>query len=102
MSQGKDLSMTGRFAARGASLLVAVTAIALVAADWRQFRGPGGSGSSTATGLPVEWDASDQGRRIRAENASFTEGLLGHGSELHVVGRTLEPERYVFSGNSPF
>jgi outer membrane protein assembly factor BamB len=28
----------------------------LTAADWPQFRGPGGSGRSDETGLPVQWD----------------------------------------------
>ena len=50
--------MPERFIARGVPVVAAALAIALTAADWRQFRGPGGSGRSTATGLPVEWDAS--------------------------------------------
>jgi len=36
-------------------LFVALFAGSLIAADWRQFRGPGGLAASDATGLPVEW-----------------------------------------------
>src|SRR5438128_7552016 len=32
---------------------------ALVAADWPQFRGPGGSGVSNEKGLPATWSSTD-------------------------------------------
>src|SRR5262249_5912721 len=37
----------------------ALAALAAVGADWLQFRGPGGAGSSGETGLPTTW-SSDQ------------------------------------------
>jgi outer membrane protein assembly factor BamB len=48
--------------------LAAVLALASVAFgdDWPQFRGPGGLGISTETGLPVEW-SKDKGIRWKAE-----------------------------------
>jgi outer membrane protein assembly factor BamB len=42
------------------SARVAVLALfvsASLGADWRQFRGPGGLGTSEETGLPIEWSA---------------------------------------------
>ncbi len=42
-------------------LFLAVAASSL-AADWPQFRGPGGSGVSGETGLPVKWTATDNVR----------------------------------------
>src|SRR3954452_24749264 len=35
-----------------------VVCLATGAADWPQFRGPGGEGHSTETGLPFEWSES--------------------------------------------
>jgi outer membrane protein assembly factor BamB len=47
-----------RFVARNVGLLLlAAGASAVLGADWRQFRGPGGQGASEETGLPVEWSA---------------------------------------------
>src|SRR5262245_58239869 len=39
-------------------LLVGLAACAASAADWRQFRGPGGLGISTDRDVPVEWSAT--------------------------------------------
>ena len=36
---------------------LAAAASTLLAADWRQFRGPGGQGISDEKGLPIEWSA---------------------------------------------
>src|SRR5438270_10257568 len=36
---------------------LAAAASAGLAADWRQFRGPAGQGSSDEKGLPAEWSA---------------------------------------------
>jgi outer membrane protein assembly factor BamB len=36
---------------------IAVAVSALAGADWRQFRGPGGLGTSDEKGLPIEWSA---------------------------------------------
>src|SRR5579871_4388954 len=36
-------------------IAAALTACATLGADWSQFRGPGGSGTSDETGLPVVW-----------------------------------------------
>ncbi len=49
--------------------LVSVTAI--IAEDWRQFRGPTGQGHSTSTGLPVVWD--------QETNVAWKVNLPGHG-----------------------
>jgi outer membrane protein assembly factor BamB len=35
--------------------ILALTALITIAEDWPQFRGPGGQGHSTETGLPLEW-----------------------------------------------
>jgi outer membrane protein assembly factor BamB len=48
------------------------------AADWNQFRGPNGAGSSAETGLPVKW-GKDQNIRWKAE-------LPGRGLSGVVVG----------------
>jgi len=36
---------------------LAFSATTVAAADWPQFRGPGGRGQSSATGLPAQWSA---------------------------------------------
>jgi outer membrane protein assembly factor BamB len=41
------------------ALVVVSFAAAAVAADWPQFRGPGGSGISQETGLPTTWSSTD-------------------------------------------
>ena len=38
-------------------LLIAGSAVVL-AEDWPQFRGPGGQGQSSETGLPIQWSES--------------------------------------------
>jgi outer membrane protein assembly factor BamB len=40
-----------------AALLLGAAGMRVGAADWRQFRGPGGLGISDEKGLPTEWDA---------------------------------------------
>ena len=41
-----------------ASFLLLVASVgAAAAADWQQFRGPGGQGTSDEKGLPTEWSA---------------------------------------------
>ncbi len=45
--------------------------------DWTQFRGPGGEGVSTATGLPVEWNDGT--------NITWKTDLPGPGSSSPVV-----------------
>jgi outer membrane protein assembly factor BamB len=39
-------------------LLFLVSICSIMGADWRQFRGPGGLGTSDEKGLPVEWSAT--------------------------------------------
>ncbi|MFV2066173.1 MAG: hypothetical protein ACC645_04280, partial [Pirellulales bacterium] len=39
-------------------LVLASLSLLCVAADWGQFRGPGGLGASDATDLPVTWSQS--------------------------------------------
>ena len=38
-----------------AVLAILLVAVSVTAEDWPQFRGPGGEGHSTETGLPLEW-----------------------------------------------
>src|SRR5947209_6202186 len=43
---------------KSTSVLILVLGLgAALGADWRQFRGPGGMGTSGETGLPVEWSS---------------------------------------------
>jgi outer membrane protein assembly factor BamB len=42
---------------RPAILVAAFTVCSLLGADWSEFRGPQGLGTSTETGLPVQWSA---------------------------------------------
>src|SRR5438876_10495350 len=44
---------------RSLFLAAVLAAIAALAADWRQFRGPGGCGISTDAGVPTTWSATD-------------------------------------------
>jgi outer membrane protein assembly factor BamB len=47
-----------RYKGRAAFVLLCVLGVcAAVGADWRQFRGPGGLGTSAETGLPLEWSS---------------------------------------------
>lgn len=57
-----------------ASLLCASS---LVAADWTQFRGPGGLGTSDEKGLPVKWSAT--------ENIAWRTELPGAGTSSPIV-----------------
>ena len=41
------------------ALLTALVSIPVAAADWTQFRGPGGLGVSTEKGLPTTWSGSE-------------------------------------------
>jgi outer membrane protein assembly factor BamB len=58
------------------SLLLEVAA----AADWPQFRGPGGQGHSAETGLPVEWSES--------KNVAWKVPVPGRGWSSPVVSRS--------------
>jgi outer membrane protein assembly factor BamB len=59
--------------------MVAACAFAflLIAADWPQFRGPGGTGVSSETGLPMRWGP--------AENVRWKADLPGRGVSSPVV-----------------
>ena len=48
----------GNYRCRGLVLLAACFSLLASAADWPQFRGPGGQGHADASGLPTEWDAT--------------------------------------------
>ncbi|MFO0810025.1 MAG: PQQ-binding-like beta-propeller repeat protein [Gemmataceae bacterium] len=62
--------------------LLALAAATLVAADWAEFRGPGGRGISPEVGLPAEWSPT--------ENVAWKIDLPGRGlSAPAVVGRKL-------------
>jgi outer membrane protein assembly factor BamB len=63
-----------RFACVG---LLAVVAGAVLAADWRQFRGPDGQGISTEKGLPTEWSAD--------KNIAWKIKLPGAGASCPVI-----------------
>jgi hypothetical protein len=59
------------------SLLALLIATPLTAADWTQFRGPGGLGKSSDTGLPVKWSAT--------ENVVWRTPLQGPGTSSPIV-----------------
>ncbi len=61
----------------GRALLLALVALALVAADWPRFRGPGGQGVSDETGLPAEWSDS--------ENLVWKTALPGFGASSPIT-----------------
>lgn len=52
-------------------------ALAGLGADWMQFRGPGGSGTSTETGLPTSWSSK--------ENIVWRTKLPGPGTSCPIV-----------------
>ncbi|HEV7384526.1 MAG TPA: PQQ-binding-like beta-propeller repeat protein, partial [Phenylobacterium sp.] len=54
----------------------------LAAGDWNQFRGPGGSGVSDETGLPVKWSVG----KDKQENVRWVADLPGRGVSGAVVG----------------
>jgi outer membrane protein assembly factor BamB len=60
-------------------LSVVLLASAAGAADWPQFRGPGGSGVSDEKGLPIRWGP--------AENVRWKAELPGRGASAPVVAR---------------
>jgi outer membrane protein assembly factor BamB len=51
--------MTRAYLALITSIVLATGAVVLCAADWPQFRGPGGSGIAMDRGLPVTWSADN-------------------------------------------
>jgi outer membrane protein assembly factor BamB len=59
------------------NLLVLLATPLAVAADWSQFRGPGGSGTSEEAGLPREWSAT--------KNIIWKTPLPGPGSSSPIV-----------------
>jgi len=56
---------------------ILLLAIPALGADWRQFRGPGGSGVSDETGLPTTWSAK--------ENIVWRTKLPGLGTSCPIV-----------------
>jgi outer membrane protein assembly factor BamB len=68
-----------------ASLLLAAVGLALIGADWPQFRGPQGRGVSQETDLPTEFDAET------GKNIAWKRPLPGRGpsSPIVVEGRVL-------------
>ena len=44
---------------RLALILVYLTGGSMAAADWPQWRGPSGTGTTAETGLPVKWSATE-------------------------------------------
>src|SRR5215469_11094145 len=73
------------------SVIVVVSALG---ADWMQFRGPGGSGTSSETGLPTTWSST--------ENIVWKTKLPGPGtSSPIVVGRRIYLTCYSGYGLEP-
>ncbi len=66
-----------RFAVRFVSIVAVLFVPMLSGADWPQFRGPGGSGVSDDTGLPVSWTAE--------ENVIWKTALPGFGASSPIV-----------------
>jgi hypothetical protein len=75
-------------------LLPAILAVFALGADWRQFRGPDGSGTSSERGLPTTWSAT--------ENLVWRTKLPGPGtSSPIVVGRRVYLTCYSGYGLEP-
>src|SRR5271168_3822755 len=70
---GKEPTMRQRLLLAPALL----TALVACGADWTQFRGPGGSGTSTDTGLPTTWSST--------ENVVWRTALPGPGTSSPIV-----------------
>ncbi len=66
-----------RIAVRFVSIVAVLFVPVLCGADWPQFRGPGGSGVSDDTGLPVSWNAE--------ENVIWKTALPGFGASSPIV-----------------
>lgn len=62
---------------RLALLVLVGSAVSTLAADWTQFRGPGGQGTSDEKNLPVKWSAS--------ENIAWQVDLPGPGASCPIV-----------------
>lgn len=69
--------MNRRTALALAILLATFSGISLSAADWAQFRGPGGSASSDETNLPTEWSET--------KNLKWKTELPGAGASSAIV-----------------
>jgi outer membrane protein assembly factor BamB len=61
----------------GTAVIVACTVGTAAAADWRQFRGPGGQGISSEKGLPTEWSSR--------KNIRWKTPLVGPGTSSPVT-----------------
>jgi hypothetical protein len=55
----KEAIMVNMETVRRMGILLAIASLVLTGADWTRFRGPGASGVSEDTGLPVKWSGSD-------------------------------------------
>ena len=64
---------------QAAGLIVLLVLAAPVAADWKQFRGPGGQGISDEKDLPAKWSSTD--------NVVWKVELPGPGSSCPVVAK---------------
>jgi outer membrane protein assembly factor BamB len=67
----------GAYCNPGAFLAIFLLSLSVIAADWPQFRGPGGTGVSPETGLPVRWGP--------AKNIRWKAELPGRGVSSPVV-----------------
>jgi outer membrane protein assembly factor BamB len=75
-------------------VLAALATLGTIAADWPQFRGPGGSGISNETGLPATWSSD--------ENIVWRTKLPGPGtSSPIVVGKKIYLTCYTGYGLEP-
>src|SRR5262245_41732287 len=66
-----------RSCCRIAAVLLCIFASSAMSADWRQFRGPTGQGTSGEKGLPVKWSADD--------NIAWKVKLPGAGASSPIV-----------------
>jgi len=65
------------FIVRPGLVLLVLTNLAAAADDWPRFRGPNGSGTSEARGLPMMWSAE--------KNIVWKTALPGHGASSPIV-----------------
>lgn len=63
---------------RSICLVLTLIVFCSTGADWKRFRGPGASGQSAETGLPVEWDTA-------GKNVLWKKELPGPGASSPIV-----------------
>ncbi len=91
----------------GWTAILAFSSLPLLAADWPCFRGPGGSGASAETGLPVRWSDTEgllwklelpgpgSSSPIVSAGRTFVTCYSGYGTSRGTPGEPRKPRRHV-------